>query len=124
MRCAGEIHRCGIENILTKVDLFVRVLETSNLLSQHHKTSLEDCQRASHIMFQDAVTNPYDVTVPPFNATILDPANISAHKDSFYEIVHNNAAVKIIENSLTVNGFDDFHEHKSFFLVREYKWRR
>ena len=66
-------------------------------------------------MFQDAFTNTDDVTVPPVNATILDPANVPAHKDSFYKIVHNNGAVKIIENSLTVNGFDFLLEHKLLF---------
>ena len=69
-------------------------------------------------MFQDTFTQAEIVMAPVCYATILDPANIPAHKDSFYEIVHNNVAVKIIENSLTVNGFDDLLEHKSLFSYK------
>ena len=102
-------------NIPTKIDLFGRVSEISNLLSQHNNIFLEDCQRAGHVIFQDGFTHADDVAVPPFNAVILNPANVTVHKDSFYKIVHNNVAVKIIGNSLTVNGFDDLLEHKSLF---------
>ena len=53
------------------------------------------------------------MTAPPFNAIALDPARVPVHKAKFYEIVNNNnVAVKIIANSLTVNGFDDLPEHK------------
>ena len=83
--CVREIHCRRIVNIPSEIDLFRRVLETSNLFSEHHKISLEVFQRDGHVMFQDAFTHVDDVTVPPSNATILDPANIPAHKDSFYE---------------------------------------
>ena len=66
-------------------------------------------------MLQDTLTNTDDVTAPPFNATILGPANVPAHKDKFYKIVHNNVAVKIIGNSLTVNGSDDLLRDNALF---------
>ena len=112
---ARETHLSGIVNIPTEFDQFGRVSETSNLLSQHHKITLEDCQRAGHVLFQDAFRNADDVTAPPFYATTQDPANVPSHQDRFYDIVNNNVVVKIIQNSLTVNGFDDLLEHKSLF---------
>ena len=68
-----------------------------------------------HIMLRDGVIYADDVIAPPFTPTILDIAGNSRHKTKFYENTNNNVAVKIIENFLTVNGFDDLLQHKEQF---------
>ena len=112
---AREPHFRGITAIPIKIDALGSVVEFGNILSQHQKITLLDCQRAGHIMFQDGFTNRNTVPPPPFTATVLDPANNVGHKAKFYNIVNNNVAVKIIQNTLTVNGYDDLLEMKEFF---------
>ena len=54
---AREPHFRGITAIPIKIDALGSVVEFGNILSQHQKITLLDCQRAGHIMFQDGFTN-------------------------------------------------------------------
>ena len=95
------------------------ILKSGNLLTQHQKITLAGCQWAGHVLFCDDVSYA-DATQgrsppSPFTGTVLDPSNNPGHKDMFYNIVNNNVTVKIIENILTVSGYDDLLELKNFF---------
>ena len=52
---------------------------------------------------------------PSFYAVTPDPINVPAQQYKFYKIVHNNLAVKISKNSVTVNEFNDLLEDKEKF---------
>jgi hypothetical protein len=112
---AREPHFRGVTEIPIEIDLFGNVRESGNILIQHQKITLSNCQRAGHVLFQDGFSLQDDVPPPPFTATVLDPANTPGHKAKFYEVVNNNVAVKIIQNTLTVNGYDDLLALKELF---------
>ena len=112
-----EFHLHGIVNVFsTKVHLFRVVHKKSNLLSQHREIILEDCQSASLVMFYNRCAHKDAVTDSLFNLIILDPARNPRHKSKFNKIANSNVAVKMIENFLPVNRFDDILEHKEQLL--------
>lgn len=112
---AREPHFRGVTEIPIKIDALGNVVESGNILIQHQKITLSDCQRAGHILFQDGFSLQDPVPATPFTATVLDPANTPGHKARFYKVVNNNVAVKIIQNTLTVNGYDDLLALKDLF---------
>ena len=112
---ARELHFRGVAEIPTKIDALGNPEEFGNILIQHQKITLSDCQRAGHFLFQDGFLLQDRVPAPPFTATVLDPANNPGHKPRFYQVVNNNVAVKIIQNTLTVNGYDDLLALKELF---------
>jgi len=67
-------------------------------------------------MFHNRCTHKDAVTDSLFNLIILDPARNPRHKSKFNKIANSNVAVKMIENFLPVNRFDDILEHKEQLL--------
>ena len=88
-----------------------------NLLRQYHLISLDDCIKEGHVLFQEG----YDPSnyVPhqkgPFLATTLMPATNLAHQNRYYDIVDNNIAVKLMQNTLTYDGWNKLLQKSNLF---------
>ena len=104
-------------DVVTLYDQRGNPQRTANILQHYNNLSLDDVQREGHKLFQEDF-NPFStIRNPkgPFLATTLDPGNNAVHQQMFYNVVNNNVAVKVIENTLTVAGYEQLLRKSNMF---------
>ena len=96
-------------------DVNGRPQETRNLLKQYHSISLDDCIKEGHVLFKEGFDPASFVSHQkgPFSATTLFPATNVLHQQRYYDIVDNNVAYKLIQNTLTFDGWNKLHQKAS-----------
>ncbi len=92
-----------------------RPTETTNLINQHSKITLELVQRNAHKRFSTTIGRNAAVPPPPFTASDIDPANNNYDKETFYSCVHSSVLAKAIENVLSPLGYQDLMLQKELF---------
>ena len=91
------------------------MINTSKLLTEHHLIDETDVIRAGLLLFNKDFAPGDPIPVPPFRASKLNPGRSSSDRERFYKQVNNNVGVRVIENVLTIAGFEDLMELRDKF---------
>ena len=83
------------------------VKSTANLLTQYHRITLKNVQRASIARYNMALAVADPIPPSPFLMKNLDPGNNSDDKRHFYKKVHSSVVARLIKNILLVTGYND-----------------
>ena len=96
-----------ISKIPTQFNTDGTVKLTANLLTQYHRITLENVQRAAIAQYNVALA--VADTIPPSWLSIktINPGNNSDYKRQFYKKVHSSVVAHLINSILLVTGYED-----------------
>lgn len=87
--------------------------KTANLLTQYSKITLDDVERQAHATFQTRLSEA-DV-IPTKSVRTIDPANVEADKETFYDRVDSNIIARLLKNTVTREGYESLLLQKDHF---------
>jgi len=98
-------------------DVNGRTQMVRNILTQYHSISIDDCIKEGRVLFQEGFDPSSHIPNQkgPFPATTLNPAINADHQQRYFNIVDNNVAVKLIQHTLTYDGWNKLNQKASIF---------
>ena len=102
-RIMGDV----ISKIPTQFNADGTVKSTANILTQYHRITLENVQRATIAQYNMTLAVADPIPPSPFLMETLDPGNNRYEKSLFKKKVHRSIVAHLIKKILWVTGYND-----------------